>query len=319
MVRSICLAMSVRRAPAQAPVATKQLTRLEHVMRIGQACQLGGKPCRYVIVTMGPTGAGKSTLIKETARALGLASTPSEILVDDLVENNTEYKRRVLEILLDLYQGKTKEEFKQIMMNPTPAMYEAFTKAYFEVRDSAPCDSLISLGNCNYANDMKIKVELAKGNNVVIESKGTYDPSWVRGFVKANAPAEYDYVMVYSHVVVNFDELLERNTTRAFNAAMAFLKSPETAPAPRLPNVGDSEGNCNKLKYRKEVAQIKKVLGGLLASGSPGKDRMLIFDNNNTMRLIYDSHTMKDVDPSRVWRMIDTTRMSVPPVPEQCK
>lgn len=289
------------------------------MLRIGKACQPGGKPCRYVIVTMGPTGAGKSGLVKATAEHLGLDTVPAAILVDDFVENNIEYKRRVLEILLELYKGKTMEEFKALMMDPTPAMYAAFTKAYFEVRFSAPCVSLLSLGNCDYANDAKIKVELAKGSNIVIESKGTYDPDWVRGFVEANAPAEYDYVMVYSHVVVNFDKLVDRNKTRAFDSALRFLQSPETMPAPRLPNVSDDESDCAKLEYRKEVKKIKRQLETILNKGSNGTDRVLVFDNNRSMSLIYDSHDMSKRDRSRVWDLIDSASMQVPTVPLECQ
>ena len=323
--RSVCVhRMSVRRAPLAAAPAAKTTTRLNRVLCVGLASPTASPAAsqtarRYVIVTMGPTGAGKSKLAEESARVLGVADhSVKAFLVDDIVENHPRYKAKVLCILRKLKQGKTDAEFKKLMMNPTAKMYNDFRAAYFQVRKSTPCNLQVIQGNCDDVNDTLIKTELSNGNHVLIEAKGSYDPLWVKEFVSKNANPNYIYTVVYSHVLVNFDQLLDRNKTRAYEAARLFMADPTNNPAPRLPNVADIEGSCDTLAYRIEVTAIKEALKNMLTDPR-GRDRALVFDNNVFRRLVYDSDEHSERDIQEVWDKINACFMRLPEVPHECR
>ena len=49
----------------------------------------------YIIITLGPTGSGKTKLIKETISYLGVKNNYVKILIDDLIENNNKYKEKI--------------------------------------------------------------------------------------------------------------------------------------------------------------------------------------------------------------------------------
>jgi pantothenate kinase-related protein Tda10 len=48
-----------------------------------------------LIVTVGPTGSGKSRLPEEVMTLLGIKGEAQKFLIDDLVENNEFYKNEV--------------------------------------------------------------------------------------------------------------------------------------------------------------------------------------------------------------------------------
>ena len=52
----------------------------------------------YFIITAGATGAGKTSLIEKTMQHLGLHEDYVTILIDDLVEQNAVYKKKMIGI-----------------------------------------------------------------------------------------------------------------------------------------------------------------------------------------------------------------------------
>ena len=243
---------------------------------------------RYVVITMGPTGAGKSKLPEAVAQQLDLrkGTLPHPLLVDDFVEGHPDYKRTVLNILMGMWEGKTEAQVEQLFNNPSARLLKEFGKAYYGVRtETEGCDPLLAVGNCDDANDTKLRLLLAQGKDVVVESTGEYVPDWVAEFVAKHKRADYQYQIVYAFTLVNFEELIKRNQQRAFKAAKEFLED-QTKPAPRFPDVGSGENG----KFYGAVTKIRETIKTLIthpSAHSQSYSKLLLFDNNGKgMKLV---------------------------------
>lgn len=108
-----------------------------------------------LIVTLGPTGSGKSSLPgkvknylkrKVLSSDLNLDEKPVSVLVDDLVEKSIKYKSDVFNIVRDhLGQSTTDEQenitkLMSLIDNPSDEVRNKFTKAYFDARDFFKCE-----------------------------------------------------------------------------------------------------------------------------------------------------------------------------------
>ena len=281
--------------------------RLQHVLRVGCALKgVGetdpGKKARYVIVTMGPTGSGKSKLAPAVAGRLDIdKDCPLEhILVDDLVEANDAYKRRVLSLLLEYRAGKTEDEFKEIMLSPSKEMYAAFEEAYHTVRKQALCRKKLHEGSCDNANDTRLQIAITQKKNVVFEMTGEYPVAWLRGFVDGVAPAGVKYDVVFAYSLVDFTKLLGRNKERAYKGAGEFLNDPMNNNAPRLPDVSD-DGTCDRANFLRKVNRIKRGIHNAVKAGKEsGMDRIMLYDNNGTKMLLLVDYTAENAQQQRV-------------------
>ena len=108
---------------------------------------------RYFLVTLGPTGSGKSVLktivskffkqIPKSQDSGGdsegisklLSGKSKEILVDDIVEGHAHYKQKILNIL----SGMTDDERINLAKNPTMDQRKNFEQAYWETRKLIDC------------------------------------------------------------------------------------------------------------------------------------------------------------------------------------
>lgn len=255
----------------------------------------------YIIVTLGPTGSGKTSLISETISYLNLEPDYVKILIDDLVENNRVYKQEVLSIIKGVL-SKCKEEGKYCKnaecdecdtsyyyLNPTDELLEKFSEAYFSTRrgpncvqDSEhPCDKIINdrLNRAIYSNQ-----------NIVFETTGGYIPTWLLSspFISSR------YQIIFTYSIVQFDKLIKRNIDRTIKAIDAFFND-QTRPGPRLPDVRHH-------RFKKTVSVIKDVLLNLYDKciisfddgicGTEKIDTLLIFDNSGEkMKLAFDSNS----------------------------
>lgn len=247
----------------------------------------------YIIVTLGPTGAGKSTLIGKTIAYLELDKNYTKILVDDLVENNDKYKSRVREIILSLEKRcKTKNkncDISNYYLNPDEELITAFNTAYYDVRQGNGCLPESNL-TCDTQNDALLKRAIADNKNIVLELTGQTIPNWLlkAPFITAG------YNVIFSYVLVKFDILLVRNTQRTLNSVKKFMNNNiGSVPGPRLPEI-------RLTKFKEIVYSIKSTLLDLYSScikshtpekcGSTRINRLLIFDNNGKeMQLAFDS------------------------------
>lgn len=239
-----------------------------------------------LLITVGPTGSGKTSLIDASIKQLKSSGSWHKFLIDDYVENDATYKKQVVDILQDKIHEKL-----DLLIEPTPELYSEFGNAYFSVRKNLGCGRA-GKGGCDAQFDEDIEKSLEANENIVFETTGTYYPAWLVEKTKGR----YDVVLAYT--LVNICELVKRNKTRAVQASRQFLSNPASFPAPRLPNVSATG------PYRDSIIKMKQVVldiirNNCLLSYSPTLNReycspfsvskILLFDNNKyPMRLLVE-------------------------------
>jgi energy-coupling factor transporter ATP-binding protein EcfA2 len=274
---------------------------------------------RYFIITLGPTGSGKTTLVKATLTQLGLPenSEYTKFLIDDIVENDIDYKHGVRQIIEDIGRECLDNKDKCLedaFNNPSPQLYDKFAEIYGNVRqgkNGLGCKTQIADGrgtNCSDVlnNDLK-NISKTKPDIVVFESTGTYMPEWLlsREFIP------YTYEVVISYSLVTIDNLVKRNQSRAYDSVKEF-NNDKTTPAPRLPKV-------DRDTFEKLIKQIKNTLIEMYDScvkskydktcGTVRIDRLLLFDNNGTSHQnIYDSKP-PDLDLGKINKSLGLTHI----------
>lgn len=258
----------------------------------------------YLIVTLGPPGSGKSSvLINQTINYLGLNRNYVKIIIDDLIENNPRYKKKILSIIDNVFkecqnEGKFCQDIKctncdtsSYYQNPTNKLLDKFKTAYFSTRKNTNC-VIGSTLNCDDQNDLILKNAIKNNDNIVFETTGRYIPSWLLSseYIKSK------YQILFSYSIVNFNELKKRNTKRALISINNFVVN-RSNPAPRLPYI---EYNS----FRSMVITIKNTLLQLYNKcilsyeeklcGKERIDRLLIFNNSGSyMTIVFDSENDK--------------------------
>ena len=249
---------------------------------------------KYFIITAGPTGSGKSSLIIETLKQLKIENEPYEkILVDDLVENDEKYKNRINKIISDteqecyydtniLYCEKNKYE------NPNQKLLDAFKNAYFNTRQEPGCLYNQENDTCDVINDKKIKNTSDK--HIIFEFTGSYIPTWLLNLNWIHS----HYKIIFTYSLVHLNKLIVRNKSRAFKAIEEF-KQDNSKPAPRLPDISINT-------FQPIVDGIKNTLVMLYNNcikthdvktcGERKIDRLFLFDNNGSkLELKFDSNS----------------------------
>lgn len=223
----------------------------------------------YMIVTAGPTGSGKTMLVNEVIDYLELDPHYVKVLIDDLVENDDEYKQMVYNII-------TTKNFDNIM--------EELNNAYFYVRNKKRSDQYPT--NYNEINDEKLMNAIKHRKNIVFEFTGTYIPTWLLKDID-------NYNIIFAYTTVCLQKLKERNQLRMKYALEKFEIDPNNNPAPRLPNISDQiftkliltirDNLKNLYKYCIKNRIVKKC-------GTSPIGRLLIYNNSGkNMRLMVDS------------------------------
>jgi|688.fasta_scaffold01464_35 hypothetical protein len=247
----------------------------------------------YIIITLGPTGSGKTKLIKETISYLGLKKNYVKILIDDLIENNNKYKEKILSIMNDILDKCEKEakiknnkcDIISYYINPTEELLKVFEAAYFSVRNEE---------NLNIKNDNILKRAIKNKRNIVFETTGRYIPKWLLSEPYINE----DYNVIFSYSITPFDKLINRNINRTIDSIKIF-DNDNTKPAPRLPDI---EYN----RFKKIVYEIKNTLTEIYMNcinimkykknicGDKNINTLLIFDNSESqMKIAFDSNNKR--------------------------
>jgi cytidylate kinase len=258
---------------------------------------------KYFIITAGATGSGKTGLILKTAETLGLKleeGNYAKILVDDLVETDPKYKAKIDEILMKIKREcEGREECEKIKLeNPTQELLKEFGSAYFNTRQAKGCglaDVDPKIGSCDEENDANLKNAIDARKHVIFEFTGGYIPTWLLD----EKYIPQGYTIVLSYTLVNIDELIKRNKSRAYSAVKEYESAEKTQElrAPRLPDI-------SKENFTKVLNTIKTVLLDIYDSciklynsdicGPRQIDRLLLFNNNgNPMINIFDSDRNK--------------------------
>ena len=251
---------------------------------------------KFIIITAGPTGSGKSDLTKKTVELLyKTRKTPvyEEFLIDDLVENSDTYKELINKIIDDYECRQSITDGKCNLLNPSPEILADFEKAYMKIRREGPCN-VDSDNSCDILFEEKLKAAVLAEKNISIETTGNKVPL---KYISQIDLSKYNVVFVYS--LVNFENLLKRNSSRATNAMQTYFTDASKS-APRLPDVSRKHF---KVATSKIISTIIKLRNLCMRQGKPpGEDcgkinsnrgfTLLIFDNNKAKKdLIYDSRT----------------------------
>jgi hypothetical protein len=260
----------------------------------------------YFIITAGPTGSGKTKLVQETLKILGIPNESfKKYLIDDYVENDPIYKEKVKQIIKGVEEKCSKSDdikmedcVKNTFNHPPDALFDEFKAAYYEVRRKGCSEQClkrkakqIDCDGCNIALNHNLK-NLSKNNSIskvaVFETTGSSIPRWLLTD-STYVPPRSKIVISYS--LVNIHELIKRNKSRAYQSVLEFKQNPSN-PAPRLPNVKEDT-------FRKIIADIRHTLLDLYKSCILQRDvkcgdrpihQFILFDNNGpSHKLIYNS------------------------------
>jgi len=246
---------------------------------------------------MGPTGSGKSGLAKEMIRLLKIKN-PLYFLIDDYVEKDEGYKRKVKKF-------SKRKNVNSSLKKPSKKTLKYFENAYFYTRKhgckkrlkkkTIPRKKCIDLdkGGCDRSMSIELNNAILKGKNIVFETTGGYYPTWlIEAIHKCKT-----YNIVIGGVKVSLQKLIKRNLGRSIDDMKSFLHDPNTG-APRLPDISKPslQGQTNKLNKT-----LKNILLNGCIKGSKKKnidfcskysiERLLIYDNNKTLKVVYDSST----------------------------
>ncbi len=273
-----------------------------------------------IIFTNGPTGSGKSGLLEKTIELLyntydiSLSDFKS-FLIDDYIENSDFYKDKIKDIIKNFNCNDDNIDTEKCdLENPSKDLLDAFSSAYFEIRNQGPCyNPPINKRGCKdfYNNDLHTAI--INRENILIETTGKKIPLDYLKLVSSIISLEkYNIIFVYS--IVTFEELIKRNKSRAQRDMDLFISSNYTSKAPRLPDIIPT-------KFKETTTEIKKhliILRNICMSqseppqekcGEINKDGnfiLLIFDNNNKKsKLIYDNRTNdEDMDEKEFTQLL---------------
>ena len=271
---------------------------------------------RYVIVTAGPVGSGKSDVVHKVKALLGIEEEPHiDINVDKLVEKSKTYKAEVKKILQNIKDCKRPNDSCQSLDNPSSQIRRQFERAYFSARYNSTCSPLSDRKSCETQSWDPILYEAVVNNksHVVIETNGKSYSSltwFLTGnlYKKNNEKSRRylkslkdNYRVVYAVPAVKIDSreegkynILDRIKKRASTATKRFLNcsNQQYCLAPRLPDV-------SVLTLKNHVQKLKQSLNELYAmirqDNMPQNIpcRLLVFDNYNYprghMKLVFDS------------------------------
>lgn len=250
-----------------------------------------------LIITNGATGSGKSSLVEKVKHHCKLTQDFEPFLIDDLIETNEEYKRRIDEIIREECDSKVQEvcdDLRKKIQSANPELVTRFNNAYMAVRGKCEnsnveckyCDN--NTKTCDDLLDEMLNDAIRDRKSMVFETTGTYYVEWLISKLPK------DYRIIYAFTLVEKEENRRRNLERTVSSIESYLKDREKLPAPRLPSVEPSLFSQN----------LKKIHSNLLTTigrkllGDPTLDerlRILVFDNNvseiseHKCRPIFDS------------------------------
>ena len=231
-----------------------------------------------LVITLGPTGSGKGGALKklkESHPGIDKLNHLIETGVDEIVVKHKYYKSQMKTFLTDKIketrydekddEGK-KEIIKDLILKLNTEEYKKIEQFYFEARYNRKNDDIGGLldeecdfrkdnsryqkrplcksldGSCEKQNDEQIEEAITNGETLLIESTGTYYPSWL-----LNTPTDYPfnyadklnrqhYQVIFIWNYVQICTLVKRILDRTINQIVNFLKDPTENDAPRFPN-----------------------------------------------------------------------------------
>ena len=312
----------------------------------------------YLIIVSGPTASGKSTIENKTISYLsnnGITFKDREsvkVVIDDIIESESGYYRDWVKSKLS---GVTLDQAIDMFNNPSNENLEEFSKSYFKARKSTDCVSGDDLNGpqhpdgymlpgegqqtCDKKNDKKLDDAIESGDNIVFETTGERDFSnWlVTDIYKyATKLKNKNYHIIYSYSLLDLDQLISRNKSRATKAIETWygneatqVEDPrvEQVEDPRVEQVAPKVPRLPDIRLFQYILNLMKIINIFLTNKElyvvgqagvntwsevpydavPGIDkRLLIFDNSGeegAVDAVYDSHGEWPMqNPTRIFK-----------------
>ena len=234
----------------------------------------------YILITCGPTGSGKSSLIDKSIDYLKLERPLDKniFIIDNLVEQNPDYKNKSAKILKKYFSENDytiiEKKIKKFLDTPINknSIFQNFTNAYFNTRKFG-----CKYKSCDKSFDKQIHSTIEKNENFILETTGRSFPTIV-GWTNDK------YKIFISYSLVEFCTLIERNIKRMTEQIKSFLsKERNNSIAPRLPDIrlqifGEVVNNI--LKTLVEIIDKNcKTNKNKFETSTERKFRLIIFDN----------------------------------------
>jgi hypothetical protein len=234
----------------------------------------------YILITCGPTGSGKSSLIDKSIDYLKLERPLNKniYIIDNLVEQNPDYKNKSRKILKKYFSKNDytviEKKIKKLLDTPINknSIFKNFTNAYFNTRKFG-----CKYKSCDKSFDKRIRSTIDKNENFILETTGRSFPTIV-GWTNDK------YKIFISYSLVEFCTLIERNIKRMIEQIKSFLsKERNNSIAPRLPDIrlqifGEVVNNI--LKTLIEIIDKNcKTNKNKFETSTERKFRLIIFDN----------------------------------------
>jgi len=245
----------------------------------------------YIIVTNGITGSQKTKLYGEIINYLKLKDDNVKIIIDDLVTNNKEYKRKVLEIIKSVNKecNNRKVCIENKYKNPDDKLLDAFEKAYFDIRNGKNCSDSYS-DSCDNLNNLNLEKALKENKNIIFETQGLNVPSWLltHPYLREN------YNIIFGYSLSPIKKVIEVIISRAIANIKKYEGNPDKHPAPRFPNTDKEKIRQNIIKIIETLKYLRdKCIDDIkyVNCGNKKIDKLLIYNNNFEFKLdlIYDS------------------------------
>ena len=136
----------------------------------------------YILITCGPTGSGKSSLIDKSIDYLKLERPLDKniFIIDNLVEQNPDYKNKSAKILKKYFSENDytiiEKKIKKLLDTPINknSIFQNFTNAYFNTRKFG-----CKYKSCDKSFDKQIHSTIEKNENFILETTGRSFPTIV--------------------------------------------------------------------------------------------------------------------------------------------
>ena len=246
----------------------------------------------YILITCGPTGSGKSSLIDKSIDYLKLERPLDKniFIIDNIIQQNPNYKNKSKSILKKYFSENDytviEKKIKKIIDTPINknSIFKNFTNAYFNTRKFG-----CKYKSCDKIFDKSIHSTIDKNENFILETTGKSFPTIV-GWTNDK------YKIFISYSLVEFCTLIDRNIKRMTEQIKSFLsKERNNLLAPRLPDIRlqiFSEVVNNILKTLISIIDVNcKTNKNKFETSTERKFRLIIFDNTEySKKPIFDSN-----------------------------
>jgi predicted ABC-type ATPase len=166
-----------------------------------------------IIITVGPTGSGKSSLPDLIIKELGLSANYIDIQIDAVVGSNPEFKRGINKLMYE--KGINKANNNSVIMSKlNNELGSKLSSLYFKVRKGPYCEGI----SCNTVNDKILNDAIEKGKNIVFETMGSSNIDWLISMIEGK------YTIIIAYMILDYNTLIQRVKGRALSGFKKYME-----------------------------------------------------------------------------------------------